>query len=592
MKAKLRFNHSFFCLLLYLVLGISTELAAQSDGTMPLVLYPDPVSEQVSKRMPRTFKSQAEAEKILSEETLILQKKGYLEAGVDSLIERGKILHAYLHLGPRYLLGAISFDGLDQVYINRYRLDRMAKKGKIADWETLENRMQAVLREFENGGYPFASFDSLQIDYQGDHSDSLFARLKYQFDPGPFIKIDSILIEGQYREKDEFIYSLIRLAPGEAYQQKLMKDIPRILNNTIYYQKVRPAKVQFTPYNSVKLRIKVEQQRANRFDLLLGVLSPDQPDQRLRVTGVADLQFVSPFRTGEVIQFRYNQLQQGISQLQFNYRQPKIGGLPVTATFGFELFRQDTFFLNRNLSIGAIYPFSPFLSASFTYKTRNTSLLSSAPFEQDSLSVPDALGGNSQLYTVGFRYETLDDRIAPRSGILGNLEIGRGQRTVKNDARVAEQVFDALGESQPVTEITFQGDYFYPLADRHIWHVQQRTYWLEQETYFQNDQLQTGGGRSIRGFNENQFFTNFMALFTFEHRLMLERHSYMMAFVDWAYLENQVENTVTRPLGLGIGMQYETKAGIISVIYGMGRTDEQPFQPTRGKLHLGFVNQF
>ena len=45
-------------------------------------------------------------------------------------------------------------------------------------------------------------------------------------------------------------------------------------------------------------------------------------------------------------------------------------------------------------------------------------------------------------------------------------------------------------------------------------------------------------------------------------------------------------------LGLGLGMNYGTEAGIISLSYAIGKTADIPFQPSRGKVHIGFINQF
>jgi hypothetical protein len=49
---------------------------------------------------------------------------------------------------------------------------------------------------------------------------------------------------------------------------------------------------------------------------------------------------------------------------------------------------------------------------------------------------------------------------------------------------------------------------------------------------------------------------------------------------------------VMRPWGVGLGLTYETKAGMLSVTYAAGQVAGAPFQPARGKIHIGLVNQF
>ena len=118
------------------------------------------------------------------------------------------------------------------------------------------------------------------------------------------------------------------------------------------------------------------------------------------------------------------------------------------------------------------------------------------------------------------------------------------------------------------------------------------SYWLGLNNYFRNDQLQVGGSRSIRGFNELEFFTDFYTFFTAEYRLQLERDSYIFLFGDYAYMEDHFSQSITRPVGVGLGMNYGTKAGIISISYAIGRTRDIAFAPSRGKVHIGLINQF
>ena len=39
-------------------------------------------------------------------------------------------------------------------------------------------------------------------------------------------------------------------------------------------------------------------------------------------------------------------------------------------------------------------------------------------------------------------------------------------------------------------------------------------------------------------------------------------------------------------------MTYETKAGMVSLTYAVGQVQDLSFQPSRGRIHIGLVNQF
>lgn len=154
------------------------------------------------------------------------------------------------------------------------------------------------------------------------------------------------------------------------------------------------------------------------------------------------------------------------------------------------------------------------------------------------------------------------------------------------------EIYTGIDLRQPSREINFRVKWYYSFFPRNVLHLANHTYWLGMENYLRNDQLQVGGSRSIRGFNENQFFTDFYSFFTAEYRFQLERDSYMFIFGDYAYMENHEAGWVLHPAGFGLGMNYGTKAGIISITYAIGGVEGIAFQPARGKIHIGLVNQF
>ena len=65
-------------------------------------------------------------------------------------------------------------------------------------------------------------------------------------------------------------------------------------------------------------------------------------------------------------------------------------------------------------------------------------------------------------------------------------------------------------------------------------------------------------------------------------------------FVDGAYYESDaVENFVAdRPYSFGAGMSFETKAGIFSINYAVGKQFDNPILFSAAKVHFGFINFF
>ena len=274
--------------------------------------------------------------------------------------------------------------------------------------------------------------------------------------------------------------------------------------------------------------------------------------------------------------------------------QPYILGTPFGLEGSFFFQVQDSSFLTRKFSAQASYPIQSYLEAYVNYKNRRTDLLDARPYANQS-NLPPVLNGRYNAYGLGLEYEKLDYRLNPRKGASANFFVGIGQRNTPVDSRLQPEVFEQVPSRQSTREIEMDFQLFFPTFPKQTVRLSNQSYWLGQEQYFRNDQVQIGGGRSIRGFNENQFFADLYSFFSLEYRLLLDRNSHIFAFADAAYVRDMLNDGDIHqfPIGLGLGLRLDVKAaGLLSIIYGVGRLGDQGFQPSRGKLHIGLTSQF
>ncbi|MDX2248575.1 MAG: hypothetical protein SF052_17450 [Bacteroidia bacterium] len=523
----------------------------------------------------------------------LLQEKGFAEAEIESFFFSTDTLAVNFKSGPRYIFGQINLHGLNSLYQEKVGIRHLEEKQLPVNWQDLENRLLDCAKIYQNEGYPFAAFKDLHLTYSAT-GDTIYTDVEYRFDAGPLVRIDSIRINGKPRENARFLYSLIRISPNSPYNQSQIDDIPRILNNSIYYQKVGNPEVIFTPFHTARLNISLEKKQAGRFDILLGILPPANNTQKLSFTGTMDIVLVSPFRQGELVSFKYNKLTSTSQQMETKLMVPYLFGTPLKVEASLDLLKQEEDFLNLSYQGSLFYELSPFLSARFYFQGRNSRLLDAA-IADTVKGNPAQLDGTRETVGAGLVYEKLDYRFNPAKGLSAAFDIGLGRRIIRENIlliRKNPETYQGLDLRQPSREINLRLKWYYSFFPRHVIHLGNHTYWLGMETYLRNDQLQVGGSRSIRGFNENQFFTDFYSFFTAEYRFQLERDSYMFIFGDYAYLENHEAGLVQHPAGFGLGMNYGTKAGIISITYAVGGVEGAAFQPARGKIHIGMVNQF
>ena len=98
----------------------------------------------------------------------------------------------------------------------------------------------------------------------------------------------------------------------------------------------------------------------------------------------------------------------------------------------------------------------------------------------------------------------------------------------------------------------------------------------------------------MRGFDEESLFATRFMIATLEYRLLIGPNSFLSAFCDAAYLENRTDRTRTsaRPIGAGLGLTFETQAGIFGISAALGRQGAQGFDFRAAKFHLGYVSLF
>ena len=111
---------------------------------------------------------------------------------------------------------------------------------------------------------------------------------------------------------------------------------------------------------------------------------------------------------------------------------------------------------------------------------------------------------------------------------------------------------------------------------------------------FQNELYKIGGFNSVRGFDEDAFYASGFSMLSGELRYLFERNSNVYAFVDFARTEQIINSVKTEQYlsGFGIGTNFNTKAGVFSIAYALGKLDNNPVQLSNSKIHLGYVNRF
>lgn len=111
----------------------------------------------------------------------------------------------------------------------------------------------------------------------------------------------------------------------------------------------------------------------------------------------------------------------------------------------------------------------------------------------------------------------------------------------------------------------------------------------------ESDLFRFGGASSLRGYDEDRFRASTALRLLVEYRVVLDAVSHAFLFLDAGYVETpelpgeagsggpSIEAARSWYPGFGLGMQYETAVGILSVSYALNDRDGV----TNGRVHVG-----
>ncbi len=509
----------------------------------------------------------------------------YLLATADSLHWHGDTLRAHLSLGSRYRWAYLHPGNVpeDMLIRSGFREKFFREKPfRYAQWHRLET---SLLRYAEDNGYPFAR---LWLDSLALRDQQLAGVLRY--DPGPHITLDSVRFEGDLSVSPRFMSRYLRLLPGEAFSQQRIDAAVRLLRQTPYLKVQQAPTITFADHRA-RVGFVLDKQRINQIDGVLGLLPNERSGGRPLLTGEFNLELHNLFASGKYLKAHWQRLKEESQALQLAYVHPALLGSPLDVGGAFHSLKEDSTFLNLEGQL------------TIAYQTLRAGRLSALLSNQRSRVLAEqgnrfgAGVSNFDLVSYGLAYDwnSLDDFFYPHRGWQVHATGRAGNKRLRPGLRTSDQ---ALADTIPARSLQFDVHgsvaHYLPLTPRLVLLTRATGAALFNEYLFFNDLYRVGGLRTLRGFNENNFFASRYGVATAELRWFTEADAYLLLFCEQAYV---AYNTVSQsfedfPLGVGAGISFNTGAGIFNFVYSMGRSREQQLAVSQSKIHFGLTSRF
>jgi outer membrane protein assembly factor BamA len=575
---------SVFFLLIF-ILTACLHLQAQQNYSLSIRSLNDPdllKKIDYKKNLPSKIALSQELRNVL----MICYDNAYLTAAYDSIITDSLSVTAYLNFGARYKWALLKNGNVDEGVLSEIGFREKLYNNKPLKYKEVKRIRERIVRYYENNGYPFAS---VRLDSVVINGEQISAQL--HLEKNSEIHIDSVVIRGSAKIAPVYIYNYLGIKPGSLYDESQLQKVNSRLKELPFVTMKKPSSVTFTNKKN-KLILNLDKKRASQFDGVIGIL-PDNTTGKILFTGDVRLKLQNGLGRGELIDLNWRRLQTQTQDLKARIVYPFILRTPLGVDYNFKLYKKDTTYLDLNQNIGVQYMLIGGNYLKLFYSNKSSTLLSTKGLEF-ATTLPSYADVHSNMYGIGLKYEKLDYRLNPRKGFSILLNASAGSRIIKKNAKLNPVVYDKIKLSTAQYNSDVELSVFIPLGSRSAVKLSDQAAFLYGETTFQNELFRIGGLKTLRGFDEESIFASAYSIFTLEYRFILEQNSYLYVFGDGAWYENNSVSQYVKdtPFGFGAGISFETKAGIFSINYALGKQFDNPIQLRGGKIHFGIVNYF
>lgn len=531
-----------------------------------------------------------------------LYDQAYLSASVDSIYRKDSLHQAYLYVGKKYEWASLENGNIDPVFLDQIGFREKLYSGKPFYYKEVRKLLDKLLGYAESHGYPFANVRLGDVKVEDNR---ISAKLFLQ--KNDLIVIDGIEVVGDAKISSQYLESYLGMKKGSLYDEKKVIDVRKKLREVQFLKEEKPLNVTFID-DKATVNLFLENRKSSRFDFLIGFLPKSQETGKLILTGNAEIDLKNPFGTGKEIRFEWQQLRPGTQELDIHFLYPYVAGLPFGFQFDFNLYKRDSSYLDLDRDISVQYHLdgNNYLGA-YWNNLRSTTLTVNTQQVINSQMLPANLDISHSTFGLEYRLSKLDYRFNPRKGFDLKLRGGSGVKKIIENNKILEledpenpdfefaSLYDSLDLRTFQFRITGNFAWYFPVGERSVFKAGYNGGIMSSgETRYQNELFRIGGTRILRGFDEESIFASFFSIFTAEYRLIISQNSYIYAFGDYGFVQNKSQGSdlSDTPFGFGVGMTFETKAGIFGINYALGSQQGNPIDFSAGKIHFGYVNYF
>ncbi|MFY0687719.1 MAG: hypothetical protein JXQ90_11170 [Cyclobacteriaceae bacterium] len=433
------------------------------------------------------------------------------------------------------------------------------------NWSSFANngieQISKQLEELNNSGYPFAKI-KLDTSIYADKKVELMFRIRQ----GPLINFDTISIDNSIPVKKSFLSKWLSVIPGDAFSEKKYRAISSKLALLPYLQLNGPPDISFGG-GKASVYLPITYVNPNRVDGIIGVVN--RPNRAGSVVnGFVKLDLNNLFSSGKELHIDWRSFNGASQNFSFSYLHRAIFR-STDIDIGTKILKQDSSFLNTSFNMGLFQNLQFGTRAYFGFD------------REKGIPLIESLENQFEANWYNIALERPIQRITNQNYISYELAIGLANKNFFIDGEATDEPMLRYGLNLNGQIMLHRGLAFNYLGtyDR-----------IESDHLSQSQLYPVGGINSIRGFQENQFFAKEYWINQLEVRYFFEKSSYIHAFTDLGFIQDQLTSFWARSFGFGMALQ--SSNGLFRFIFANGGLYGNPLNFSNSKIHFGYQVQF
>lgn len=525
-------------------------------------------------------------------------KDGYLTANVDSFFCVKDSCKVTFYKGKKYAFYEILLDTMWNRWNGEKKIMQqiVKQRGKLSSWPLAS---QEIVSYFMNRGYPFC-----RVFLQNIHVEEEKVAASLEIQKGDLFLYDSIVIKGDLQVSKNFIYRYLQLKKGQVYNHSHILSANQKSKNLIFSKVIEDPQVRFENGQAL-VYLFLNRAPINKFDFIIGVLPNNNVSGGTRkwtISGDLKAEFYNRFGQGEYIFGQYKKLRPENQEIILKYSMPYLYNFAFGIDNDFRLFRNGNQHLDLSYSGGIQYPFIGLNMLKFGFQYKSSRLID---INRQSIQTSGRLPLNLDVvYRSGvfsLQWLKTDYRFNPSKGIVFDTKINIGQKVILENSNITsipgfENIYDDVTKPTLQMESEVDIQFFIPVKTYGTFRLRALGGWkINSAGVRLNEFYRIGGNATLRGFDEESIWSDQFVVFSGEFRLFLDRNSFLsLPFIDYGLTRVLVDdNKVTDDaIGVGLGLNFSTKAGIFNVSFAAGNRLNSGFDFGNMKVHFGYLNLF